>query len=631
MARDVAGPALDLVTRGRLHLYSQRGSTHLFHKLMRTIICMILVAAAGVLPLLGVPNAEASQVVVVPHTIDSTEVGVDKTPPARPAFTVRKIRRGVGPRHMADGTTTSTSADNFASVEFVVETSDDRSKAFEIGYRTTLVAGSLPEGLQLPKEAYRALGCGGVGNFKDCLFFLHWLEDSIDFQTPFDFTITAIAIDKAGNMSEPSEPIRVTHEGVTVDQGLTAAIDSIAENALDRGPIAGLSVAVFRGRARVHVRGYGLADVEKRIPAGAHTPYDIGAVGEIFTSIAIMRLVDAGVMRLDDPLSLHLPDFPNADQADRISIRYLLNHTSGLHDFDAAAVQRAREAGAALTSKDVFDYLRDRPLDFEPGSQWSRSRTGFHLAVIILVRATRQSYDDVLLNLLGIHSMSLRDTDPCGELRAMGDAGLCSTVYELCTLPRILGSVRILSGPALDEMTKPAKLTSGISVDYGLGVRLGALEGQRLWGHADGTGNCRSVLAHYPDDELTIVVLLANTGGAAEDALSIEGAIARVALGLGDKKLKNLRLPSEEARALASSYDSGSSRVAISRSRDGLLWAREGEEQPPRTLRYQGNAAFIRDGAPSDRVQFHLRRGRVLGISEYRSGMFATFWRPARD
>jgi hypothetical protein len=134
------------------------------------------------------------------------------------------------------------------------------------------------------------------------------------------------------------------------------------------------------------------------------------------------------------------------------------------------------------------------------------------------------------------------------------------------------------------------------------------------------------VLAHYPDDDLTIVVLV-NTDNAAEDALTIEGAIARVALGLGAAKLKDLRVPTEDARTLSGTYEDGSSRVRVLRSREDLLRAVEGSEAEPSPLLYQGQGAFGWASYPMDRMVFHVRKGRVVGISEYHNGMFATYRR----
>jgi CubicO group peptidase (beta-lactamase class C family) len=361
--------------------------------------------------------------------------------------------------------------------------------------------------------------------------------------------------------------------------------------------------------------------------------------------------VEAGILSLDDPLILHLPDFPNPEQGARITIRQLINHTSGLHEYEPADTERWLKDGTPLTREFMFDYLRGRPLDFEPGTQWSYSNTGFYLAALVIENVIGTTYGDHMRQLTGYPVLGLRDTGMCsdptwrscatgydasdGRLQPgrlyrvpgiMGDGGMCSTASALVHLPGILTSRRGMRWPGLDEMLTPTRLTNGVTVDYGLGVRLGMLGGHRLWGHTGGMGTYWSALAHYPDDDLTIVVLV-NTDNADEDALTIEGAIARVALGLGKPVLKDLRLSKGDAKAFSGVYQDATSRVRISGSPDHLSREVVGGGGGPRALLYQGDGVFGWAQYPMDRMVYHVQEGRAVGISEYYNGMFATYKR----
>ena len=109
---------------------------------------------------------------------------------------------------------------------------------------------------------------------------------------------------------------------------VVARIDSLGRSFVAEGKAPSASIAVVRGaRDTLLLRAYGLANVEKKTPATPATVYRIGSVTKQFTSSLVMRLVERGVVRLDDPISRHLSGLPAAWQP--IPIRQLLNHTSG--------------------------------------------------------------------------------------------------------------------------------------------------------------------------------------------------------------------------------------------------------------------------------------------------------------
>src|SRR5690606_23589326 len=102
---------------------------------------------------------------------------------------------------------------------------------------------------------------------------------------------------------------------------------------------------------------------------------------------ALVSLAEAGALDLDDSLLDWIPEFPNPEQGSRISLRQLVNHTSGLNDYVAADLDRWEATGAPLTAEFVLEHLRDRPLDFEPGAHWAYTNSGFYLAGIVIERS----------------------------------------------------------------------------------------------------------------------------------------------------------------------------------------------------------------------------------------------------
>ncbi len=134
-------------------------------------------------------------------------------------------------------------------------------------------------------------------------------------------------------------------------------------------------------------------------------------------------------------------------------------------------------------------------------------------------------------------------------------------------------------------MRERTTLASGVSIDYGLGVRRGMLEGHELWGHTGGMDTYWSVLARYPDDDVTIAVLV-NTDGADADALTVAGDVARVVLQLGEPVLADLPVTPTEAAAFSGTYDRSSDRFRIYAEAEHLRRVVEGSERPPGMLRH---------------------------------------------
>ncbi|QFZ19226.1 serine hydrolase domain-containing protein [Saccharothrix syringae] len=154
-----------------------------------------------------------------------------------------------------------------------------------------------------------------------------------------------------------------------------ATIDAVVEQYRERTGLPGVAVAVTRGTTVVHAAGYGHAPGGE--PISAHTPMAVASVSKSFTALAVMQLVERGRIRLDDPVRAHLPEFTMADpRADRITIRRLLDQTSGMSDtthrsFSGPRVHTLREAVAAM---------RGSTLAADPGTRWEYHNPNFQLA-----------------------------------------------------------------------------------------------------------------------------------------------------------------------------------------------------------------------------------------------------------
>jgi CubicO group peptidase (beta-lactamase class C family) len=397
-------------------------------------------------------------------------------------------------------------------------------------------------------------------------------------------------------------------------------------------------------------KGYGHADLAAKVPATADTIYDIASVTKLFTAVAIMKLVQAGKLDLSDDLASLVPEFPNAEQAQQITVRHLLSHTSGLADYEAAHTKYWLAGGEPVTPAFVLDYLSGRPLDFEPGSRWSYSNSGYYLLGMIVERVSGRSYGEYVRAEIAV-PLGLAATGPCdllfgsapatrgydvaesglvasrliGAPNIVADGGLCSTVGDLARLPTALESGEVVSAASLATMREPTTLASGVAVDYGLGVRRGTLEGHTLWGHTGGMSSYWAVLARYPSEDVTIAVLV-NTEGADADALTVAGNVARVVLQLGEPEMADLPVTTAEATTYAGTYERGADRIRIYPEAGRLRRAIEGSERPPGTLLNQAEGSFAFSAEyPMDRLVFHVIGDRAVGSSEYYNGIFAAY------
>lgn len=157
------------------------------------------------------------------------------------------------------------------------------------------------------------------------------------------------------------------------------------------GQFSGAVMLVHNGKTEFS-GAYGLADREKKIPNKLNTRFRIGSMNKMFTATSILQLVQAGKIKLEDPLGKYLTDYPNKDVATKVTIHHLLTHTGGTGDIFTPEYQAHR-----LELKTLQDYEKlygERGLKFEPGSKWEYSNYGFILLGLVIEKVSGQSYYD---------------------------------------------------------------------------------------------------------------------------------------------------------------------------------------------------------------------------------------------
>ncbi|MGD0787320.1 MAG: serine hydrolase [Terracidiphilus sp.] len=310
-----------------------------------------------------------------------------------------------------------------------------------------------------------------------------------------------------------------------------SVVDAIFKDAIHPGQ-PGAAVLVAKDGRILFEKAYGLADVEHAIPVSVETKFNIASITKPFTAAAILKLQEEGRLSLDDPLSKYIPDYPRGNE---IRIRHLLTHTSGIPEKlgGPATLATAFFPASQQYLITLFEY---QPLDFDPGSQYAYSNSGYYLLGYIIEKVTGQGYLDFLRNTffkpLGMEHTGIYAPGDSGKAmpywyangkleglqkaregaRVGANGVLDSTVEDLFRWSEGYMNARILSPatvqaawtPSIQENT--ARSYERIA-GYGYGWSIGRLRGVRQISHTGASGGYCSSLNIYPDEHLTIAIL----------------------------------------------------------------------------------------------------------------------------
>jgi CubicO group peptidase (beta-lactamase class C family) len=192
-----------------------------------------------------------------------------------------------------------------------------------------------------------------------------------------------------------------------------AGVEALLRKRTAADQFSGAALVAKDGEVRFG-RAYGLADRERGIANTIETRFRIGSMNKMFTAVATLQLVEEGKLALDDTVGKHLPGYPNADVASKVTVRHLLTHTGGTGDIFGPEFDRDR-----LTLREHGDYVKlygSRPPGFEPGSRFEYSNYGFVLLGALIEAVSGESYYDyVRENVFRPAGMTSTDSLPESE------------------------------------------------------------------------------------------------------------------------------------------------------------------------------------------------------------------------
>jgi D-alanyl-D-alanine carboxypeptidase len=303
------------------------------------------------------------------------------------------------------------------------------------------------------------------------------------------------------------------------------AIDAAAAKSLAATGVPAASIAVVQDGRIVYAQAYGLQ--RTGVPAKVEARYKIASVSKQFTAAALLLLAEDGKLSLDDPVSKYLPDLTRARD---VKVRQLLSHTSGYRDYwpqDFSFV----DMETPTTPEHILDKWAKTPLDFEPGSRWQYSNTGYVAAGLIIERVSGLKLLDFLnariFNPLGMRpvdgDVGLTDADPLGYQRyGVGPVrvaqqpapGWLYAAGELAMSASDLArwDISVIDQSVMEPTSYRAQqtevlLTNGAPTGYGLGVDVEVSKNHRRISHGGAAVGYLSENRIYPDDRVAIVVL----------------------------------------------------------------------------------------------------------------------------
>lgn len=293
----------------------------------------------------------------------------------------------------------------------------------------------------------------------------------------------------------------------------------------------GCAIGVSRRGTPVLAKAYGMADLEHDIPNRPDTIFEAGSVSKQFTAAAVLLLARDGKLSLDDPARKYVPELP--DYGAPLTIRHMLQHTSGLRDWgEIASIAGWPRTTRVHTHAHALDILsRQKALNFPSGTQYSYSNSGYNLAVIIVSRVSGQSFAEFsrerIFEPLGMTRTSWRDDyrrivkdraiaySPSGDTFRLnmpfenvhGNGGLLTTVGDLLTWNENFVSPKVGDAELVKQQQEPGRFNDGKPHQYAMGLMVRPYKGLPEVAHSGSTAGYRAHLTRFPQQHLSVAVL----------------------------------------------------------------------------------------------------------------------------
>lgn len=311
---------------------------------------------------------------------------------------------------------------------------------------------------------------------------------------------------------------------VAVAQDAAQKADELINAYVKQGGFSG-SVLVAQNGKVILSKGYGMANYEWDIPNTPQTKFRLGSITKQFTSMCIMQLAEKGLLKTEDPLSKYIPEYPK-EVADKITIHHLLTHTSGIFNLTSDKEFDKTMRVHMKSLNEVIALFKEKPLDFEPGTKYSYSNSGYILLTAIVEKVSGKPYEQYLkeniLQPLGMNNTGYDRSDAILKNRAAGydNAGgqiknasfidtsipsgagaMYSTTEDLYLWDRALYTEKLVKKATMERIFTPDKN------NYAYGWNVDEQFKHKRITHNGGINGFNAHLARFVNDDACIVVL----------------------------------------------------------------------------------------------------------------------------
>jgi CubicO group peptidase (beta-lactamase class C family)/uncharacterized protein YneR len=313
-------------------------------------------------------------------------------------------------------------------------------------------------------------------------------------------------------------------------QQLSSSIDKILEGKFNAGT-PGTAVLVAKNGEIIYQKAFGMANLELEVPMHNRHVFRIGSITKQFTAVAILQLMEQGLLSLDDDITRFFPEYPVHEH--KITIHHLLTHTSGIASYTNLREWTPEFRRQDLTPDEMIDWFKDQPMDFEPGEQWNYNNSGYFLLGRIIELVSGKSYaayiEENLFRPAGMSNSLYGDDKILVSHRASGyqqlgngfenadflsmsqpyaAGALMMNIEDLYKWNRALISGKLISGESRRLAWENYTLNNGKPVNYGYGWTLGDVQGFQMTGHGGGINGFLTHEAWFPEKDIFVAMFV---------------------------------------------------------------------------------------------------------------------------
>lgn len=423
---------------------------------------------------------------------------------------------------------------------------------------------------------------------------------------------------------------------------LPAAMDAIFEKYNNKTG-AGLAIGVVQNGKVVFKKGYGLANMEYDIPNSSSSIFDIASVSKQFAGLAISMLVQEGKISLSDDIHKYVPELP--DFGKTITVNHLVHHTSGLRDWPEGLNVAGWRWDEVFSFEDIQRMIKNqKDLDFEPGSVFSYSNTGYNLMAMIVEKVTGKTFREwtdaniftplqmTNSHFLDDHSRLIKNMSysyykdgneyhkQMTGLTALGSSSLFTNVDDLCKWVIHFNTQVDAKNPIYLRMLETIPLNNGEKNGYAFGLNIGETGGLKTVTHTGSWAGYRSIIINFTDEKLSIILLGNsadfNSRGSANDVAKYflkEKFKTNAATEDGSKNLSTIKLDEAIARKQEGTYQLGEGWYVTLKLENGVLMTQANGEGAFPTLPKSDSVIWI-DGYNSSMTFIKDKTGTINSL-----------------